>query len=203
MEPDPYGVRMPTRRAASPLGRPRDPSLDARALEAARSLLVEVGFAATTVQAIAARSGVQVSAIYRRWPSRIDLIEDAVYPGLASPDVAPTGDLERDIRRFVRAYVAAHDTPVARAAVPGLLAAYGTEGRPGAEHHWLHVSARPQFRDILRAAAPGAVSPAVDADDVFDVLLGAVLARVLIPTVAQRRRPVERLVEMVLKLVNP
>lgn len=193
---------MATRRPGSTSGRPRDASFDERALEATRELLVESGFAATTVQAIAARSGVHVSAIYRRWPSRIDLIEEAVYPGLAEPDVAPTGDLPRDIRRFVRAYVAAHDTPVARAAVPGLLAAYGDVGRPAAEQHWLPVSARPQFRDILRAAPSSSVAVGVDPDDVFDVLLGAIVARVLIPTVAQRGRPVERLVELVLCMLQ-
>src|SRR5436309_1989538 len=39
-------------------GRPRDATIDARVLDAARELLVEQGFDATTVQAIAERAGV-------------------------------------------------------------------------------------------------------------------------------------------------
>jgi hypothetical protein len=66
----------------------------------------------------------------------------------------------------------------------------------------LRVSARPQFTDILRAAPPGSVDPALDPDDVFDMLLGAVLARTLIPAVTARR-PVERTVEMILRLLRP
>lgn len=194
---------MAVRRASSSQGRPRDPTFDIRALDAARELLAEQGYAATTVQAIAERSGVHVSAIYRRWPSRVDLLEDAVFPGLAAPDVRPTGDLTRDLRRFVRAYVAAYESPAARAAIPGLLAEYQATGRPDAEQHWLHVSARPQFADIVRAAPSGSVDPATDLDDVFDALQGAILARVLVPTVAARRRPVERLVELTLRMLAP
>ena len=59
----------------------------------------------------------------------------------------------------MRAYVAAYETPAARAAIPGLLAEYQAAGRSGAEEQWLHVSARPQFRDILHAAPAGILDP--------------------------------------------
>ena len=172
-------------------------------LDAARALLEEQGFEATTVQAIAERSGVHASAIYRRWPSRIEIIEKAIFPGFATPAVRPSGDLRRDLRRFLRAYVTTMGAPAARAAAPGLLAAYQGAGRAGAEQAWLALSVRPQFLDILRAAPAGAVDPQVDPDDVFDVLLGAVLARALVPSVAERARPVERLVDACLRLLSP
>ena len=83
--------------------------------------LVELGYEATTVQAIAERSGVHASAIYRRWPSRVEIIEQAVFPGFGTITVRPTGELRRDFRRFVRSYVTTLGSPVARAAAPGLL----------------------------------------------------------------------------------
>lgn len=183
-------------------GRPRDPSLDERVLHAARQLLVEVGYEATTVQAIAERSGVHTSAIYRRWPSRTAIVEHAVFPGLGSVSVRPTGDLEADLRRFVRVYHAALTEPALRAALPGLLRSYQTEGRDGRPETWLTVSARPQFRDVLVAAPAGVVDASVDVDDVFDVLQGALLARAVIPTIAARRRPLERLVELTLRMLG-
>lgn len=64
-------------------GRPRDNRIDERALTATRELLVERGFEATTIQAVAERASVHASAIYRRWPSRIELIEEATFPGLS------------------------------------------------------------------------------------------------------------------------
>src|SRR6478735_6569298 len=72
-------------------GRPRDPTIDARVLAVTAELLATEGFSATTVQEIARRAGVPSSAIYRRWPSRVELIEDAIYPGPAPVEFAPTG----------------------------------------------------------------------------------------------------------------
>jgi AcrR family transcriptional regulator len=194
---------MPSDRSARRPGRPRDASIDTRVLDAARELLVEQGYEATNVQAIAERSGVHASAIYRRWPSRVEIIEQAVFPGLAAITVRPTGDLRRDLRRFLRSYVTTLGSPVARAAAPGLLASYQSAGREGMEQALLAVSARPQFLDILRAAPTGDIDPSVDPDDVFDMLLGAILARSLVPTVEQRQRPVERLVDLCLRLLQP
>src|SRR5437763_12853903 len=109
---------------ARPVGRPRDASIDERVLLATRQLLTEQGFEATTIQAIAERSGVHASAIYRRWPSRNKIIEQVVFPGFASFMVEPTGDLPRDVRRFIRAFVTTFGAPEARAAIPALLATY-------------------------------------------------------------------------------
>jgi hypothetical protein len=116
--------------------------------------------------------------------------------------VRPTGDLRRDLRRFIRTHLAAFGAPEARAAMPGLLATYQSSGRSGAPEEWLAVSARPQFLDILIAAPSGALDPSVNSEDVFDILLGAMIARTLVPTVATRNRPLEQLVDATLRLVQ-
>lgn len=184
-------------------GRPRDTSLDERALAAAREILVEQGFDATTIRAVAERSGVHATAIYRRWPSRIELIEEATFPGLSAPAVQPTGDLRGDLHRFVDAYVAAFEAPAARAAAAGLFGHLQTAPRERLPELYLRVSARPQFADILAAAPPGSVDPNVDADDVFDMLLSSILTRTVLANAALRRRPTERTVELVLRLLRP
>ncbi|WP_019926131.1 TetR/AcrR family transcriptional regulator [Nocardia sp. BMG111209] len=185
------------------VGRPRDTSIDDRALAAARVLLVERGFEATTMQAIAERAGVHASALYRRWPSRIELIEDAAFPAAAPVEVAPTGDLRRDLRRFIRAYIAVFGEPAARVAAAGLLAHHRTSDKPGAPSVYLRVSARPQFRAIVSAAPAGGIDPTIDPDDVFDMLLGAIWTRVVLFTVTTRQRPIERTVDMVLRMLRP
>jgi AcrR family transcriptional regulator len=184
-------------------GRPRDDSISERALAGARELLAERGFEATTIQSVAARAGVHASALYRRWPSRIELIEEAAFPGFSPLAVQPTGDLRRDLRRFIRAYVTAFSAPAARAAGAGLLAYHQATGPPRPPDQYLRVSARPQFQDILRAAPPASIDPAVDPDDVFDMLLGAVLTRTVVYPVTARHRPIERTVEMILRLLRP
>jgi AcrR family transcriptional regulator len=193
---------MPPRANRRP-GRPRDANIDQQAIAATLELLAEVGFEGTTVQAIAARSGLHASALYRRWSSRVAVIEDALSPVLAVTSFEPSGDLRRDLRRFVRAYAALWSSPAARAGIPGLLAHYQATGMSRSEEGWLKISVRPQFLDILRAAPPGSIDPQVDPEDVFDVLLGALLARAAVPTVADRRRPLERTVELALKMLQP
>jgi AcrR family transcriptional regulator len=116
-------------------GRPRDASIDDRVLDTAELLLTEEGFDATTIQSFAERSGVHASAIYRRWPSRIEIIERAVFPGFAAFAVSPSGDLPKDLRRFIRAYLTTLSRPAARAAVPGLLSSYQSSERSGKPSH--------------------------------------------------------------------
>jgi AcrR family transcriptional regulator len=125
---------MLVRRLRQSPGRPRDASISERALAAARELLVQRGFDATTIQAVAEHSGVHASAIYRRWPSRIELIEEATFPGLSPLSVQPTGDLRQDLHRFIHAYLAVFSAPAARAAAAGLLAHYQTARARPVDH---------------------------------------------------------------------
>lgn len=47
-------------------------------LDAAIELLGELGYGALTIEAVAARSGVAKSTIYRHWPGKVELVEDAL-----------------------------------------------------------------------------------------------------------------------------
>jgi AcrR family transcriptional regulator len=138
-------------------------------------------------------------AIYRRWPSRLALIEDAAFSSLTEISVPPTGNLRGDLRRFLRAYERSLGAPAARAAMPGLMANY-LHGRPPPAAQWLHLSVRPQFAAILRAA-PDDVDPALDVDEVFDLIEGAVLARVIVPLVAARGSRIESMVELIVRML--
>lgn len=184
-------------------GRPRDNSIGERALAATRDLLAERGFEATTIQGVSERSGVHASAIYRRWSSRIELIEEAAFPPDTPLTTPPTGDLQRDLRRFIRAYVAIFSEPATRAAATGLLAHHQRSDGAVASEMYLKVSARPQFRAILEAAGPESVDPTIDPDDVFDMLLGAIWTRIVVYTVTARQRPIKRTVELILRLLRP
>jgi AcrR family transcriptional regulator len=189
-------------RASNGRGRPRDPALDEQVLRATVELLAEHGYAATTIQAISRRSGVHTSAIYRRWPNRVALIQEVTLPLFRDGAFRPTGNLRRDLRRFVTAFAEQYGTPAARAAIPALLAAYqGDVVTPSEE--WSRISLRPQFNAILDAAPEGDVDRAVDRDDVFDMLLGGVLARTFVPTAADRSPPLDRIVDLVVRMLRP
>jgi AcrR family transcriptional regulator len=183
-------------------GRPRDADIDARVLEAARELLEEAGFAGATIQAIAQRAGVQTPAVYRRWPNRIRLIEECVFPGLDEVDVRPSGNLEADLGRFVAAYDAAFARRCVRNAMPALIAAYQSDPDAlGGERGYR--SARPQFRAILEAAPGEAIDRTLDPDDLFDLLVGAVMYHSFVLTIGVRSDGPDRFVELLLRAMRP
>jgi AcrR family transcriptional regulator len=111
--------------APQPPGRPRDPQKDHDVLTAARELLTEVGYQGTTIAAVARRAGVGAPTIYRRWPRREALIEDAAFGHTRpAPLPAPTNDLRADLQTWVEVFLAQLADPVTRAAFPGLLLAW-------------------------------------------------------------------------------
>lgn len=180
-----------------PRGRPRDPLVEPAVLDTTCRLLGETGFAATTVQEISRRSGVSVPAIYRRWPTRLALIEEAAFSTLTHADLRSTGNLRDDLRELVGAFEASFDTPAARAAIPGLVAAYQYESPPAAQ--WLQFSLRPHFYAIVEAAG---VDPRLDVDEIFDVVHGIILGRIFIPLVAAHRGSVDNIVEMIVRILT-
>jgi AcrR family transcriptional regulator len=187
----------------APRGRPRDAQIDRRVIEAARDLLANEGFAGATIQAIARQARVPSSAIYRRWPTRIHLIEEAIFPGIDAVLVQPTGDLRRDLTAFVEAYRAALSHRAAVVALPALVSTYqsGADARAPEQRAWRSV--RPQFRAILAAAPEGSVDPAIDPDEFLDVLLGAILFRIQVLSLGARAPGPDNTIEILCRAMRP
>jgi AcrR family transcriptional regulator len=193
--PDDEGTR-------SPRGRPRDPSIDERVLKATAELLAAKGYAGTSVQEVGRRAGVPASAIYRRWSSRVRLIEDAAYPGPGQVAAEPTGDLGADLTLLLEGLLEILTRPAARAAVPGLMVAYQSEGRWPSVDRFSPVSSRPQLRRILAAAGPDQVDPEVDPDAVFDLMLGSILVHSFVPTPDAGQRDTASIVELLCRMLR-
>jgi len=184
-------------------GRPRDPQMDERIQAATIALLSEKGFAETTIVAVARRAGVGAPAIYRRWPSRIAMIENAVFPGFDQVVVQATGDLEADLERYVDAFLEAFDQPAARTALPALLSVYQSDPDNNEfAAHRVGGSVREPFRDMLHAAAPESIAAGVKADDVLDVLVGAVLFHTFIRPFSGRDMDSAYIVDLLLRAVR-
>jgi AcrR family transcriptional regulator len=190
--------RMSTTSESVVRGRPRNPKIEAAVLEATSQILGEEGFNAATVQEIARRSGTSAPAIYRRWPTRLALIEDAAFSSLTEITVEATGDLRADLRRLIEGFHHSLGTPAARAAIPGLIAAYQQQSPPSTQ--WLKFSVRPQFYEIVNAAG---AKPGLDVDEIFDVLHGTLLARIFVPLAAEHAQQIDTFVEMIVRILTP
>jgi AcrR family transcriptional regulator len=79
-------------------GRPRSEATRLAILDATADLMLELGFSATTIEAIAARARVSKVTIYKWWPSRGAVAIDAYFHRFRETSVYPdTGDVAKDI----------------------------------------------------------------------------------------------------------
>ncbi len=84
-------------------GRPRNLEHTEAAERAALELLLESGYAALSMDAISARSGVSKPALYRRWAHKGELLLDAFAAQAQTLIPLPdTGTLEGDLQAFLR-----------------------------------------------------------------------------------------------------
>jgi AcrR family transcriptional regulator len=173
----------------TPRGRPRDPAVNDRILEAARSLLTEVGYAVLTIEAVAARARVGKPTIYRRYPSKVTLVFEAVFGQTKSQPIPGNGDIGSDLREAYGWAVDEFSSPEAKAALPGLLADLA------ANEQLLELVRRlvldPEMgrvSDALRAAQQrGEIRQDADLDLAIDAFTGTALARTTLID-----RPVDR-----------
>ena len=86
-------------------GRPRSAEVDAAILGAATELFVEHGYDGLCVEAVAARAGVSKAAIYRRHPSKAELVMAAAeaLSRSAKGPVPDSGSLRDDLRTLAAA----------------------------------------------------------------------------------------------------
>lgn len=99
-------VREPSDQAAR-AGRPRNPRIDIAVFDATLALLEEAGYAPLTISAVARRAGATKPAIYRRWPTRRQLVLAALAQRRADVPVPDTGCTLCDLNNGVKVFVAA------------------------------------------------------------------------------------------------
>jgi AcrR family transcriptional regulator len=88
------GIRKP--------GRPRSAQADQAILRATLEVGAAVGFEALSIEAVAARAEVGKTTIYRRWPSKDELVMAAIRTIHAEVPVVETGSLRADLLALVR-----------------------------------------------------------------------------------------------------
>ncbi|HEY2288900.1 MAG TPA: TetR/AcrR family transcriptional regulator [Streptosporangiaceae bacterium] len=152
-------------------------------LAAADDLLVALGFAGVTVEGIAARAGVAKQTIYRWWPSKTDILFEALIVDAAEFFTTPGhGQLGPDLRDRLgqlAAFLGGTDAgAVARALAgqaqhdPAVAARFGAE---------FVAPQRDRDREpFRRAAARGELPAATDIDLAIDQLAGPVYYRILV-----------------------
>lgn len=83
-------------------GRPRDPEVDRRILEAATTLFGRAGWAGFNFEGVAREAGVGKPSIYLRWKTKEQLLNSALESGIANVDDVDTGSIGTDLIELAR-----------------------------------------------------------------------------------------------------
>ncbi|GGR88631.1 TetR family transcriptional regulator [Streptomyces aureoverticillatus] len=161
-------------------GRPRDPRSHEAIVSAATELVIEVGYAATSIGAVAARAGVGKDTVYRRWRGKPELVFEAVFTTADHAPTPDTGTLAGDLTALLRGLIEEFHAPAAAAALPGLLADFAAD--PALQARIRSDFLAPSKERLLivfeRAVERGEIAADTPVDLVLDTLAGAVFFHV-------------------------
>lgn len=163
-------------------GRPRDERAHEAILEATRELLLERGYPALTIDAVAARARTAKTTIYRRWTSKGELVLEAAAARLEIGVVPDTGSTRGDLAVAVRQLITTFSDPLVSIVMLAVIADLDDEPTLGR-----------RFRDEIvfpwRSSAANALERARDRGDLplgseiaflLDVIVGTVFQRTVI-----------------------
>jgi AcrR family transcriptional regulator len=146
-------------------------------------MLAERGFAAVTIEGIAARAGVAKQTIYRWWDSKTDILFDALIQDAAEFFSEPdTGDLGGDLRARLR-QLATFLTETDAGAVFRALAGQAQHDPAVAARFETEVIAGQRELDrqpFLHARSRGELAATADIELAIDQLVGPIYYRFLI-----------------------
>ncbi|MGD1241920.1 TetR/AcrR family transcriptional regulator [Mycobacterium seoulense] len=165
------------RRGLRSQGRPRDTRIDEAVLAATVELLEEIGYTRLTIPLVAARAGATPPAVYRRFPTKVELVYEAVFPTPPSAELPLTGDPADVVRTLIEATIDLFSRPAVHTALSGLMAELPSE--PGLSARLLSRLQGSTYlllqRYLDEAAAEGRAAGDVDARVLVDMIGGTVV----------------------------
>jgi AcrR family transcriptional regulator len=149
-------------RRTGPPARRRGAGLEAAILQATWDELTEVGYAALTMEGVAARAKTSRAVLYRRWPNRPELVVAALrhHTDFNSPATFDTGTLRGDVLALLR-HMSARVGEIAGALSFLLAASFEEAGVTPAELRERAIAGEPGTMSAIlsRAAARGEIDP--------------------------------------------
>jgi len=174
------------------LGRKRDHTRDPEILDAAIDVLSECGYDAMTMDMVATRAKAGKATLYRRWPSKAELVIEAVAcmkQGMSSPESAPdTGTLRGDLVALIRPH-SIEDNERKMQVMGGVVSMLSRDPQLADAVNEAITEPRARLNRFLieRAIERGEVRADVDIDTVAHISPSMVSYRTLV-----QRKPVDR-----------
>ena len=192
--------------AVRQVGRPRSTEADAAIVAATLDLFAELGFDGMSIEAVAARAGVGKTTIYRRWPSKQDLVVDAMDSLAAEVADPDTGTTRTDLIALLGHALRLITSTKAGDALPRMAAEIATSSPLGRRYVETVLNPRRALvaTIIERGIRRGELRADLDARLAVDSVMGPVILRKLMGElqVPPEDFP-ERLVDSVLQGMLP
>jgi AcrR family transcriptional regulator len=150
-------------------------------LQATVAALAEDGYEALNIDDVAQRAGVHKTTVYRRWPTKAELVAAAVRErSQERVEVPDTGTFGGDLQALARAIAANIGSDDGSSMVKNLLAITGTSNVLAEEtrEFWAE-RLRLTGAIVQRAIARGELPAGVDANLVIEALIGPLYVRLL------------------------
>lgn len=182
-------------------GRPRSAECDRAIVEATLAEYAERGFAGLSVDAVAARAGVSKATIYRRYPSKSEMVIAAAY--VVADELAPKPDVGS-----LRGDLLAACTKLGRLMNHDVLGRTMRQIVADAPHHpdlaAMHesfVKDRRQrtFAALQRGIDRGEIRPGIDFEAAVDLLVGPLFYRHMVSRMPVDDAYVEGIVDAFLR----
>jgi AcrR family transcriptional regulator len=188
------------------MGRPRDARADRAILEATLELIAERGIHEFRTDDVAARAGVGKGAIYRRYPSKDELVTAAI-AGLVNEEIVvpDTGSTSADLQALMHEAVELYCRALPGQLMPSLVSAMAE--RPELARvvrDGFLTRRRSALAEVLRRGVDrGDLRPDLDLELVLDVLGGPLLYRLLITGGPIDEQLAEGVTELILRGFAP
>jgi AcrR family transcriptional regulator len=182
-------------------GRPRDPAIDEAILSATIDILNEDGYRHLSTTEVARRAGVHKPAVYRRWPTKLELALAAV-GRLAPPLTDPaTGDICADLVDLLLQVARAKSNRPGTDLALRLRSDFTTEPELASAVRRTIINPRRATAQavIERAQRDGQLRRNIPADAVMDMLFGFINTRSLRVGTSLTRAEANRVVGLVLE----
>lgn len=184
-------------------GRPREERVTGAVLEAVVDLVTEQGIGAVTMDAVAARAGVSKPAIYRRWPTKQDLIIAAAETRIGELSVPDLGDFRAELRFVLTARLEAYRLPGSDRLISGLIGAAAETGAARGQYAEYTERIMGETRRILeRGIARGDVAPDTDVRAAATLVAAPLIFRLIGEQELPDARFVDTLVDLVARAVG-
>ncbi|MET0615460.1 MAG: TetR/AcrR family transcriptional regulator [Thermoleophilaceae bacterium] len=162
-------------------GRPRSEKADQAILDATLRMLGTQGVAGTTIEGVAADAGVGKTTIYRRWPTKSDLILAAISNIVPPGDPPDTGTMAGDMAALAETQRRRLSGSGLSGIVPRVLAE--SMGDPQLHRDFVERVVEP-FRDMLRLFIErgidrGELRPDLEVEPLVDLLHAIPIYRIL------------------------